>query len=192
MDGRSAAAGMIRHLAGRATDRSAMTRSDRPPSSRLRTLLAAVDVVDLVAGVNLRHAGAVIVMMAVALVGVAFLFAVLALTGVVLVVFGLTTGPFAWLGSAVLLAGVIVGFGGSAILMFRIIRRRSALTVLTGFREPDDGAVDDAPARPSPVVAPRGLMTTERMRALDARHAAPGPSIEPALGAPVEPVEPGS
>jgi hypothetical protein len=169
-----------------------MTGRDRPRSSRLRTLLAALDVVDLIAGVDLRHAGAVVVMLAVALVGVAFLFAVLALTGVVLVVFGLTTGPFAWLGSAVLMAGVIVGFGGAAILMFRIIRRRSALTVLAGFREPDDRAVDGPPSWPSPIVAPRGLVTTERMRAIDARHAAPAPSIDPAIGGPVEPVEPGS
>jgi hypothetical protein len=166
-----------------------MTRSDPSRRSRLRTLLGALDVVDLIAGVNLGHAGAVIVMMAVALVGFAFLFAVLGLTGVVLVVFGLTSGPFAWLGSAVLLAGVIVGFGGSAILMMRIIRRRSAWTLLAGFLAPDDGPLDAAPAGPAPVVALREPMTTERKRTLDARHAPPGPSIEPALGVAVEPVE---
>jgi hypothetical protein len=168
-----------------------MTRNDRARGSRLRTLLAALDVVDLIAGSELRHAGAVIAMMAVALIGVAFLFAVLAVTGVVLVVFGLTSGPFAWLGSAVLLAGVVVGFGGSALLMFRIIRRRSGLTVLAGFREPDGIADDDETGPASPIVAPRQRLTSERMRAIDGRHAAPGPPIEPARGAPIDPAEPG-
>lgn len=149
-----------------------MTRN-RPRIPRLRTLLAAVDVVDLIAGSNIRYAGSVIVMVAVALLGVAVLFAILGLTGVVLVVFGLTAGPYAWLGSAVLWAGVILGFGGAGILMFKIIRKRSELTVLAGFREPDaqeDGAL---PAVTPAVFAPPALTTMERMRALDARLAAP-------------------
>ena len=161
-----------------------MTRSDRPGRSRLGPLLAALDVVDLLAGSNLRHAGSVIVMMVVALIGFAVLFAVLGLTSVILVVFGLTSGPFAWLGSAILLTGVIGGFSAATIVMWKIIRRRPAMTVVAGFGEPDD-VPDDGPAvTPSPVMPP-APMTADRMRALDSRLAttvAEPSTIEPPSG----------
>ena len=160
-----------------------MTRSDRPGRSRLGPLLAALDVVDLLAGSNLRHAGSVIVMIVVALIGFAVLFVVLGLTSVILVVFGLTSGPFAWLGSAILLTGVIGGFSAATIVMWKIIRRRPAMTVVAGFGEPDD-VPDDGPAvTPSPVMPP-APMTADRMRALDSRlaPAAERATLEPPSG----------
>lgn len=121
----------------------------------------------------------VLVMMAIALIGFAFLFAVLGLTGVALAVFGLTQGPFKWLGTAVLWTGVIVGFGGAAIVMWKIIRRRPALTRIAGFSEPDDPPGSELPGGASPIVPSRDQMTVERIRALDSRLSASSASEPP-------------
>ena len=157
-----------------------MTLADRSGGPRLRALLAAVEVVDFVLpNSHLRRTGAAIVMMATALLGCAVLAAVLGLTGVIIVVLGVSQGPFAWLGNAILWTGVIVGFGGAALVMWRIIRRHPALTTLAGFSEPDDPPGTEMPAIPSPIVPPRDRITAERMRALDSRLSA-RPAADPA------------
>ena len=146
-----------------------MTRKDRSRRPRLRTLLAVVDVVDVVAGSSFRQAGAVIAMMATAVVGCAVLGAVLGLTGVVILVLGVSQGPYAWLGTGILWVGVVVGFGGAALVMLRIVRRQPALTTLAGFAEPDRQPSDPGPRMPSPIVRPRETMSAEQLLALDAR-----------------------
>jgi len=162
-----------------------MTRKDQSPGPASGTSRDSHGVVGVVFRSLLGLLGPVIpviVMMAIALIGFAVLFAVLGVTGVVLMVFGLTQGPFKWLGNAVLWTGVIVGFGGAGIVMWKIIRRRPALTTLAGFSEPDDPPGTELPASPSPIVPPRDPMTAERMRALDSRLSAPS-AAEPVADA---------
>jgi hypothetical protein len=148
-----------------------MTRPDRPRRPRLQTILAALDVVDLIAGSRLRHAGAGVVMMATALVGCAVLAAALGLAGILIVVLGVSRGPSAWLGNAILWTGVIVGFGGAVIVMWKIIRRRPAWTALAGFDDLDGPhEADEAdPAESAPPGPPPIPMTAERLLALDSR-----------------------
>lgn len=167
-----------------------MTRKDRSRGPRLSALLAAVEVVDFVKGSHLRRAGGAIVMMATALVGCAVLAVALGLAGIVIVVLGVSQGPFSWLGTAILWAGLVVGFGGAAIVMFKIIRRRPALTTIAGFGETDDPPGIDLPAAPLPIVPPREQMTAERLRAIDARLSSP-PAPEPARDGSVGGAEPG-
>lgn len=166
-----------------------MTPKDRSRRPRLRTMLAALDIVDLVAGSNLRHAGSVIALLGTALVGCAVLGAVLALAGLVVVVLGVSRGPLAALGTAILSAGLVIGLAAAAIVMHRIIRRLPALTTIAGFREPDDSPDDEVRAEPSRFVEPGRASSGDRLRALDARLTPP-PTAHPADAGTVDLVEP--
>jgi hypothetical protein len=150
-----------------------MTRKDRSRRPRLETLLTAIEVFDSVAGSSFRQAGAVLAMMATALVGCAVLGAVLGVTGVVILVLGVSQGPYAWLGTGILWVGVVAGFGGAALVMLRIVRRQPAVSTLAGFAETTNPATDPLPPTPSPIVRPETAMTAEHLLALDARLSQP-------------------
>jgi hypothetical protein len=157
-----------------------MTGNDRR-RSRVRALFGVLDVVDFVSGSRLRYAGGAVVMVAAALVGFAILLASLGLAAIVIVVLGLSQGPYAWLGTAVLWTGVIGGFAAAAIVMRKIVRRLPDLAVVTGFAEPDDSAPRAGAPGPSPLIAPREAITPERLRALDSRLSSPTQPGQPAV-----------
>ena len=166
---------------------------DPARTRRLRRLLTAVEVVDLVAGSNFRHAGSVIVMMLTALVGCAVLAVGLGLAGVVIAVLGLSSSAFPWLATAVLWAGLLGGGAGAAIVMVKIVRRTPSVATLGGFPsvdDSDDALEDGTSAGPSPIVPQLPSLTPERIRALDARLSSTPVPGDPATDARVDSVAP--
>jgi uncharacterized membrane protein YbhN (UPF0104 family) len=127
-------------------------------------------------GLSPRGWGSVIVMMAIAMVGVVIWFGTFILSGVIVAVFGLSQGPYSSLGNAVALAGFFGGLAGAAIVMFRIIRRHRRLVALSGFDdEPDDDG--EASASVATVVS-RPAISPNKLRDVDARLVEAPPARE--------------
>jgi hypothetical protein len=154
-------------------------KPDRPTRSELRAILNAIDIIAVASdnpGLSPRGWGSVIVMMAIAMVGVVIWFGTFILSGVIVAVFGLSQGPYSSLGGAVALAGFFGGLAAASIVMFRIIRRRRKLVALSGFDdEPND---DGDPSASVAAVVSRPAISPNTLRDLDARHAEAPPARE--------------
>ena len=152
---------------------------------------AAADAIDVIAvasgnpGLSPRGWGSMIVMMAIAMVGVAIWFGTFILSAIIVGVFGLGQGPYTSLGGAVALAGFFGGLAAAAIVMIRVVRRHRRLVALKGFADDPD---DSGSQAPSPIVAvmaaSRREISASRLRELDANLAS-------ATG-PTAPTEPGA
>ena len=156
---------------------------------------AAADAIDVIAvasgnpGLSPRGWGSMIVMMAIAMVGVAIWFGTFILSAIIVGVFGLGQGPYTSLGGAVALAGFFGGLAAAAIVMIRIVRRHRRLVALAGFADDPD---DSGSRAPSPIVAAmaasRRDIAASRLGALDANLASrTGPAEPTAPTAPIEP-----
>jgi hypothetical protein len=159
--------------------------ASKDPSARemlkaLRSMLTVLDFLGVGTGVG--GSGSGIAMMAVALVGVVILFGVLAAVSLIVVALGLTEGPYAWLGSALMLAAFFGGLAAFGVLVLRFTRRHRRIAAIAGLTNEPDDARDESP---SPILvaiaASRREISVSRLRDLDANLA---PSTVPA---PAEP-----
>ena len=127
-----------------------MKPKHRTTRSELGAVADAIDVIAVASGnpgLSPRGWGSLVVMMVVAMVGVVIWFGAFIVSVVIVGVFGLSHGPYVWIGNAIALAGSVGGLGAAAVVMFRIVRRNRRLVALSGFGdEPDDDAA-------TPVVA---------------------------------------
>jgi uncharacterized membrane protein YbhN (UPF0104 family) len=169
MPGNGSASLVVRRLfAGE----SSVKPRNRTTRSGLRAIGNAIDVMAVASGhpeASPQSWGSVIVMMAIAMVGVAIWFGTFILSGVIVVVFGLGQGPYSSLGGAVALAGFFGGLAAAAIVMFRIIRRHRRLVAISGFGgEPGD---EGDPSTPVATEVSRRAISSAELRDLDARLA---------------------
>jgi hypothetical protein len=153
----------------------------KDPSARemLKALRSMLDVLDFFGvGTGVGGSGSGIAMMAVAVVGVVILFGVLAAVSLIVVALGLTEGPYAWLGSALMLVAFFGGLAAFGILVLRFTRRHRRIAAIAGLTNEPDDARDESP---SPILvaiaARRHNISVSRLRDLDANLA---PSRAPA------------
>jgi hypothetical protein len=157
----------------------------KEPSARemLKALGTMLKVLDFFGGgTGVGVSGSCVGMMAVAVVGVVILFGVLAAVSLIVVALGLSEGPYAWLGAALMWSAFIGGLAAFGILVLRFTRRHRRIAAIAGFaNEPDD----TRDGSPSPILvaitASRRGISLSRLRDLDASLA---PSTAPA---PAEP-----
>jgi hypothetical protein len=155
----------------------------KEPSARemLKALETMLNVLDFFGvGTGVGGSGTRLAMMAVALVGVVILFGVLAAVSLIVVALGLTEGPYAWLGAALMWAAFFGGLAAFGILVLRFTRRHRRIAAIAGFTNEPDDARDGSP---SPILvaiaARRRDISASRLRDLDAnlaRSATPAPA----------------
>ena len=134
----------------------------------MKVLGILIDIVEFAAGAGIRHIGTTILIMVLAIVGLAILFAFLGVASLVIILFAVESGPNAGLVVPLISAAFVGGLAVAAFVMLRIIRRRAARIVLAGFGERGPAVATtrrqaEAPTGPHPTA-----LTAERVRDLDA------------------------
>ena len=140
--------------------------------SELGAVADAIEVMAAVSGdpvVIPRDAGSLVVMIVAVMLGIVIWFGAFIVSVVIVGVFGLTHGPYVWLGNAIALAGIVGGLVAAAIVMFRIVRRSRSLLALSGSGdEPDHGGEASTPVAAK---VSRPAISPTELRDLDARLA---------------------
>jgi hypothetical protein len=162
-----------------------MARKEPSAREMLKALETAMNVMSFFgAGPSARGWVSMVVMMALAIIGVVILFGALVAASLIVVVFGLDQGPYAWLGVGLTWTGFFGGLAAAAFVMMRIVRRRHRVVVLAGFADEPDDPADPTQSSILAAIAARGEIDTSRLRAIDARLASPTRPTAPDPGGP--------